>query len=129
MESNLFMQKFMKNYSSYVDLLTDNDYVLALPESSILYSCSLDDLFILDHIFQYSHDGKEFTTLNGKTYLIKDKKLELSGNPEVKVEILSNDVCYTDNTGIKHFKRITIDNCLDPRFYVQQVKPTNADGT
>jgi hypothetical protein len=30
------MQKFMKNYPTYVDLLTDNDYVLAMPAANIL---------------------------------------------------------------------------------------------
>ena len=44
------MQKFMKNYPTYVDLLTDNDYILALPTASILAECILDELFILDHI-------------------------------------------------------------------------------
>jgi hypothetical protein len=71
------MQKFMKNYSSYVELLTENEYVLALPQSSILQSCTLDEMFILEHILQSSYDSKEFTTLNGKTYAIKEKRLEL----------------------------------------------------
>jgi hypothetical protein len=31
MEPNAFMQKFMKNYPQYVEMLTENDYVLALP--------------------------------------------------------------------------------------------------
>ena len=64
------MQKFTKNYPTYVDLLTDNDYVLALPNANILSECVIDELFILDHILQYSYDGKEFTNLNGKTYHI-----------------------------------------------------------
>ncbi|TNV77955.1 hypothetical protein FGO68_gene5268 [Halteria grandinella] len=114
------MQKFTKNYPQYVELLTENDYVLALPQSQILSNCVLDDLFILDHILQTSHDGKEFTTLNGKSYVIKDKKLELQSDSSVRVDILQNDVCYTDSTGVKHFKRIMISNSLDPRFFVQQ---------
>ena len=114
------MQKFMKNYPTYVDLLTDNDYVLALPSSHILQGCILDELFILDHILQYSYDGKEFTTLNGKTYHIKDKKLEMASDSSIKIDILSNDVCYTDSSSAtKHFKRIIISNSLDPRFYVK----------
>jgi hypothetical protein len=79
----------------------------------------LDDLFILDHILQSSLEGKEFTTLNGKTYTIKEKRLELQSDPDVRVEILQNDVCYTDSSGTNHFKRITISNSLDPRFFVK----------
>ena len=122
MEQNQFMQKFMKNYPTYVDLLTDNDYVLALPASNILAECILDELFILDHILQYTYDGKEFTTLNGKTYHIKDKKLELASDPSIRVNILSNDVCYTESSpATKNFKRIIISNSLDPRFHVKSV--------
>jgi hypothetical protein len=117
------MQKFMKNYSTYVDLLTDNDYVLALPSSKILHEIILDELFILNHILQYSYDGKEFTTLNGKTYHIKDKKLELASDPSIRVDILSNDVCYTESSpATKHFKRIIISNSLDYRFYIATVE-------
>ena len=86
------MQKFMKNYPQYVELLTENDYVLSLPTSQVLQTCILDDMFILDHILQSSYDNKEFTTLNGKTYTIKDKRLELQSDPNVRVEILQNDV-------------------------------------
>ena len=125
------MQKFMKNYQSYVDLLTDNDYVLALPSSNILTSCTLDEVFILEHILQSSYDGKEFQTLNGKTYAIKDKKLELQSDTSIKVDILSNDVCYTaDAQSAKHFKRVIISNSLDQRFYVlQDDSLTNNDGS
>ena len=111
------MQKFMKNYQSYVELLTDNDYVLAFPASNVLQECILDELFILDHILQNSYDGKEFTSLNGKTYHVKDKKLELSSDCSIRFEILSNDVCYTDSTGTRNFKRIIVSNSLDSRFY------------
>lgn len=103
-----------------MELLTENDYVLALPASPVLQNCNIDEIFILDHILQNSFDGKEFLTLTGKTYSIKEKKLELSSDPSVRVEILQNDVCYTDNSGIKHFKRITISNSLDPRFYSKE---------
>lgn len=36
MEQNQFMAKLFKSFTSYVELLTENDYVLALPESQIL---------------------------------------------------------------------------------------------
>jgi hypothetical protein len=55
--------------------------------------------------------------LNGKTYHIKDKKLELSSDATIRFEILSNDVCYTDSMGTKNFKRIIVSNSLDSRFY------------
>lgn len=54
-------------------------------------------MFILEHILQSSYDSKEFTTLNGKTYAIKDKQLELQSDTSIKVDILSNDVCYTND--------------------------------
>lgn len=129
MEQNTFMQKFMKNYPQYVELLTDNDYVLALPQPQVLQNCILDDVFILDHILQPSHDGKEFTTLNGNTYIIKDKKLELTNDPSVKVDIMQSDTCYTDSTGVKRFKRVMVSNSLDSRFYVKGLESANASGS
>lgn len=57
--------------------------------------------------------------MNGKIYKIKEKKLELTINPEIRADILSNDVCYTDSEGTKHFKRITISNSFDERFFVK----------
>ena len=123
------MQKFMKNYPQYVELLTENDYVLSLPTSQVLQTCILDDMFILDHILQSSYDNKEFTTLNGKTYTIKDKRLELQSDPNVRVEILQNDVCYTDNSGVKHFKRIMISNSLDARFFIKGLDVSPESGS
>ena len=77
MEQNQFMTKLYKSFPSYVELLTENDYVLALPESTILRHCTLDEIFILEHILTSSYDGKEFSSLNGKNYEIKDKRLVL----------------------------------------------------
>jgi|LauGreDrversion4_2_1035121.scaffolds.fasta_scaffold50174_1 hypothetical protein len=54
-------------------------------------------MFILEHILQSSYDNKEFITLNGKTYAIKDKQLELQSDTTIKADILSNDVCYTND--------------------------------
>ena len=53
------MQKLTKNYQNYVELLTDNDYTLALPTNSILQNCTIDEIFILEHIMISSYDGKE----------------------------------------------------------------------
>ena len=92
-------------------MLTENDYVLALPAGNVLGSCILDDAFILEHILQQQFEG--FASLNGRAFTVREKRLE----GEVTVDILQTDVCYTD--GVKHFKRITISNSLDPRFFVK----------
>ena len=44
------MHKLTKNYPSYVDLLVANDYLLALPINPILLHCSIDEIFLLEHI-------------------------------------------------------------------------------
>lgn len=69
----------------------------------------------MEHILQSTVEGKEFQSLQGKNYDVEDKRLIISRNPSVYADILSSDVCYADNNG-KHFKRMFINNCLDPRF-------------
>ncbi len=120
----------MRNYSTYVELLTENNYILALPTNKVLFNCSIDEIFILEHILQASFDNKEFSSLNGKTYEIKDKKLVLTSTPKIEVEILQRDVFYGDNNGAKNFNRIIISNSLDQRFYDKsaEVKNTNENG-
>jgi hypothetical protein len=84
------MVQLNKNYSSYLDILSDNDYILATPSNDILKYCTMypylsknnqfrDEKFINEHILE-SSDGKEFQSMNGKNYLIKEKKLVLANN-------------------------------------------------
>ena len=79
---------------------------------------SIDELLINEHILQISFDGKEMTSLNGKTYKVEsEKKLRLvqSGKEtDVQVFILSKDSYFAGNN--KEFKRMFVSNCLDPRF-------------
>ncbi len=49
-QQNMFMQKLMKNYQTYVELLTENGYILAIPSSKVLFNCVIDEIFILEHI-------------------------------------------------------------------------------
>lgn len=99
------MVKLNKNYPQYIDILTENDYILALPSNDILYHCTIDQIFISEHILQPSYDGKELVSLNMKTYTIKDKKLVLATNANIDIDIISTDVCYAENSG-KNFKRM-----------------------
>ena len=48
---------------------------------------------------------------------MQEKRILLSNNKNIYADIISTDVCYADNTG-KHFKRIFINNCLDPRYQI-----------
>ena len=107
----------MKNYSTYVELLTENGYILAIPTNRVIFNCVIDEIFILEHILQSSFDNKELSSLNGKTYEVKDKKLYLTSNKNFEVEILQRDVFYGDNNGAKNFNRIIISNSLDQRYY------------
>ncbi|CDW91715.1 UNKNOWN [Stylonychia lemnae] len=111
------MQKLTKNYQNYVELLTENDYILALPTNTILQNCTIDEIFILEHIMINSFDGKELQSLNGKSYEVKDKKLVQSQNKQIEVQIISRDVYYANNGASKHFGRIIISNSLDQRFF------------
>eukprot|EP00347_Sterkiella_histriomuscorum_P000874 403374192 len=111
------MSKLTKNFQQYVELLTENDYILAIPTNEVLVNSTLDEIFILEHIFQNSSDGKEFQSLNGKTYEIRDKYIVLMPSKQVEVQIIQRDVFYAENTGSKHFNRIIISNSLDQRFY------------
>ena len=75
-------------------------------------------MLINEHILQISFDGKEMTSLNGKTYKVEsEKKLRLlqSGKEtDVLVFIQSRDSYFAGNN--KEFKRMFVSNCLDPRF-------------
>ena len=79
---------------------------------------SIDEILINEHILQISFDGKEMTSLNGKTYKVEsEKKLRLlqSGKEtDVQVFILSRDSYFANNQ--KEFKRMFVSNCLDQRF-------------
>jgi hypothetical protein len=61
---NQLMLKLNKNYPQYIDMLTENDYILALPGNEILYNCTIDQMFISEHILEPFLDGKELVSLN-----------------------------------------------------------------
>lgn len=90
-----------------------------MPTNDVLVNATIDDIFILEHILQNSFDGKELTSLNGKTYEIKERRLVLNTNKKVWAEIISRDLFYSDQSNSKHFNRVMINNSLDPRFYIE----------
>ena len=77
-------------------------------------------MLINEHVLRISFDGKEMTSLNGKTYKIEsEKKLRLvqseKAATDVTVFILSKDSFFAENS--KEFKRMFVSNCLDTRFF------------
>jgi len=78
-ERNPLMAKLKRDFTSYLDLLVENEYVLALPDSAVLQYCVIDDSFIrnsavsipsVEHILQNSYDGKELQSLSGKVFAL-----------------------------------------------------------
>ena len=73
-------------------------------------------MLITEHVLQLSYDGKEMTSLNGRTFkVISDKTLRSTDDPSFQAMIISRDITYADQQ--RTFKRMLINNCLDPRHF------------
>ena len=86
-------------------------------------------------------DGRELNSLVGRMFKVNAKnqnsanKLTCAEYPDFVTQILSNDICYIDmnnsepesnninnnNNCSRSFKRMLLDNSLDPRFYSKQI--------
>ena len=97
--------------------------MLAVPPAGFFTKrgITLDETLISEHVLQLcSFDGKEMTSLAGKTYSMPaENMLQLADDSKntskVKVVIRSTDSYFAGNN--KSFKRIFISNCLDQRYY------------
>lgn len=94
--------------------------MLAVPPSGFFSekSISIDDVLISEHILTLSYDGKEMTSLTGKSYkmegekkIVLDRSNSSSNTPKISVIIKSRDSFFIEND--KSFKRLLISNCLD----------------
>lgn len=124
-QSNEFITALQTKYNHFLQILADNEEesVLAVPPAGFFTKrgITLDETLVSEHVLQLcSFDGKEMTSLAGKTYSMPaDNMLQLfdetrggsSNTTKVKVVIRSNDSYFAGND--KSFKRIFISNCLD----------------
>jgi hypothetical protein len=99
---NEFMQALKSNYKHYIDILAENqDSILAVPPDNFFrkQNASIDEIAITEHILQLSFDGKEMTSLNGKTYKVigENQLCSATGDERLSVNILSRDITYADN--------------------------------
>lgn len=81
---NEFLNQLKATFPSYITILVQNeDYILAVPPARLFNKVNIDDILITEHILELSYDGKELTSLNGKTYQIEGgKRLKSTDNPD-----------------------------------------------
>ena len=118
-QPNEFMQALKSNFKHFIDIIAENqDAILAVPPTGFFSAqgIAVDEMMITEHILQLSFDGKEITSLNGRTFkLVSDKSLRGVDDPAFQTMIISRDITYADSQ--RTFKRWLINNCLDPRHY------------
>ena len=118
-QPNEFMQALKVNYKHFIDIIAENqDAILAVPPTNFFKSqgINIDEMLITEHVLQLSFDGKEMTSLNGRTFkVISDKTLRSTDDPSFQAMIISRDITYADNQ--RTFKRMLINTCLDPRHF------------
>ena len=117
-QQNEFMTAIQQGSQHFIQILTENtDWILAVPPPDFFTKRKLviDEACINEHILQISFDGKEMTTLAGKTFKVESEKKLRCQETGVQVLIMSKDSYFAMNN--KEVKRMFVSNCLDPRFY------------
>jgi len=80
------MQALKSNFKHFIDIIAENqDAILAVPPTGFFSSRGVvvDEMMITEHILQLSFDGKEITSLNGRTFkLVSDKSLRSLDDPD-----------------------------------------------
>ena len=87
-----------------MQILTENtDWQLAVPPAGFFKrkQISIDEMCINEHILQISFDGKEMTSMSGKTYKVESETrlrlLQSGRETDFVVSIISRDSYFADN--------------------------------
>jgi hypothetical protein len=94
------MTALKQNFKHFIDIIAENqDAILAVPPTGYFKSrgVTVDEILITEHILQMSFDGKEITSLNGRTFkIISDKSLRSMDDPSFQAMIMQRDITYAD---------------------------------
>lgn len=120
-------RELVANYPSYIEVLANNPdrYILCMPPNPIVVEkCEIDNKFIQEHILEMLSDT-EYRSLAGRNFKAFDHELHLidaGDGPKLFCSILNSDMFYLDQ---KCYKRYSMSNTLDSRFYVPIVNKFN----